>query len=133
MSTPTGDGEGTPDGRRPRSVYGVGGEPDPRVSLANERTALAWVRTGLGLVAAGVALTSLSAITNPSLLLDVVAALSCLAGGAVALGALGSWRRTERAIRLGLPLPPPRALPVLVGGVAVVAVVLAVGALVSGG
>jgi putative membrane protein len=26
-------------------VYGVGTEPDPRFSLANERTYLAWVRT----------------------------------------------------------------------------------------
>ena len=31
--------------RRPLSVYGHGEEPDPRFSLANERTALAWMRT----------------------------------------------------------------------------------------
>jgi putative membrane protein len=130
MSTTTGE-PGRAPARRPRSVYGVGSEPDPRVSLANERTALAWIRTGLGLVAAGVALASLSAIAEPSLLLDGVAAASCLAGGAVAVSALASWRRTERAIRLGEPLPAPRALPVLVGGVAVVAVLLAVDALLT--
>ena len=45
--------------RFPRSVYGVGNEPDPRFSLANERTFLAWIRTGLALSAAGVALEAL--------------------------------------------------------------------------
>jgi putative membrane protein len=130
--TSTGDRAGSGQVRRPQAVYGVGSEPDARVSLANERTALAWVRTGLGLVAGGVALISLAAIADLSLLLDLVAAVACLAGGAVAISALVSWRRTERAIRLGEPLPPPRTLPVLVGGVAVVSVLLAVQAVVSG-
>ncbi|MBM4509720.1 DUF202 domain-containing protein, partial [Rhodococcus hoagii] len=31
-----------------------GEDPDPRFTLANERTYLAWVRTGLGLIAAAV-------------------------------------------------------------------------------
>ena len=44
------------DRRFPRSVYGQGEEPDPRFSLANERTFLAWLRTGLALIAAGVAI-----------------------------------------------------------------------------
>ena len=39
--------------RRPRRVYEVGQDPDPRFTLANERTALAWVRTGLAMVAGG--------------------------------------------------------------------------------
>jgi putative membrane protein len=39
------------DDRNPLAVYGVGEEPDPRFSLANERTALAWVRTALAFVA----------------------------------------------------------------------------------
>ena len=33
-----------------------GEEPDPRFTLANERTFLAWVRTALALVAAGIGL-----------------------------------------------------------------------------
>jgi len=33
-----------------------GEEPDPRFTLANERTFLAWVRTALALVAGGIGL-----------------------------------------------------------------------------
>src|SRR3712207_6999563 len=42
-------------------------EPDPRFSLANERTYLAWVRTALALVAAGVALDALADDMQPDL------------------------------------------------------------------
>lgn len=111
--------------RRPESVYGVGTEPDARFSLANERTALAWLRTGLALVAGGVALTTLGAITERSVLVDLIAALACLAGGSLAIGGLIGWRRTERSLRLGRPLPPPAALPILAAGIAVIAVLLA--------
>ena len=40
-------------------------------------------------------------------------------------GALRNWRRTERALRLQEPLPPPAALPWLVGAVVAVAIFLA--------
>lgn len=110
--------------RRPRSVYGVGREPDPRFSLANERTALAWVRTGLALVAGGVALTTVATFAEGGLLLNVIAALACLAGGGVAVRALLGWRRAERAMRLAEPLPAPTGLLVLVVAVALVAVAL---------
>lgn len=115
----------TADDRRPGAVYGVGSEPDPRFSLANERTALAWVRTGFALVAGGVALSSLALLADLSVVLDLVAVAACLAGGAVAVSALVGWRRAERALRLGEPLPAPRSLPPLVAGVVVMAVVLA--------
>jgi putative membrane protein len=106
-------------------VYGVGSDPDVRFSLANERTALAWVRTGLSLVAGGVALTTLASFTDLPWVIDVIALVACLAGGALALSALFSWRRAERALRLDLPLPAPVALPWLVIGVVVLALVLA--------
>jgi len=124
-----------PDTRRPRSVYGVGTEPDARFSLANERTALAWVRTGLGLVAGGVALTSFATFANMSGVLDVVAGFACLVGAGFAGYALLSWRRNERALRLRRRLPAPSGLPVLVVGVVVLALLLAgyaVGAAVGG-
>ncbi|MFD6030743.1 YidH family protein [Cellulosimicrobium funkei] len=113
------------DTRRPRSVYGVGTEPDARFSLANERTALAWVRTGLGLVAGGVALTSFATFAGMAGLLDVVAGVACLAGAGFAGYALVSWRRNERALRLRRRLPAPSGLPVLVVGVVVLALLLA--------
>ena len=110
--------------RRPTAVYGVGAEPDARFSLANERTALAWVRTGLGLVAGGVALTSFSTFAGLPVLLELVAAIACLSGAILALYALRSWRTHEIALRTGAPLQPPAALPLLVGGVVVMALLL---------
>lgn len=117
--------------RKPVSVYGVGTEPDPRFSLANERTALAWLRTGLAMVGGGVALTTLGSIAEAGAFIDVIAALACVAGGTLAVGALVSWRRAERALRLKEPLPPPSALPILVAGVAVIGMAMAVYAVVQ--
>ncbi|MGA9597271.1 MAG: DUF202 domain-containing protein, partial [Acidimicrobiia bacterium] len=48
-----------PARRFPARVYRQGVEPDPRFSLANERTFLAWIRTGLAFVAGGVAVAAL--------------------------------------------------------------------------
>lgn len=118
-------GEQADDRRRPRSVYGVGRDPDVRFSLANERTALAWVRTGLALVAGGVALTTLAALADLPWVIDAIALVACLAGGVVAVSALFSWRRVERALREDRPLPAPAILPWLVVGIAVLALVLA--------
>src|SRR5690606_10629661 len=48
---PTGRDGVSADRRFPRTVYGEGEEPDPRFSLANERTFLAWLRTALAMYA----------------------------------------------------------------------------------
>lgn len=118
-----------PDDRRPRSVYGVGHEPDPRFSLANERTALAWMRTSLALVAAGIGLTTLGSVASLPPFLDVVAAALCIAGGALAVRSVRGWRHQERALRLGRPLHAPRSLAWLASLVLVIAGVLAAYAL----
>ena len=55
------------DRRWPRSLYGVGTEPDPRFTFANERTFLAWIRTSLALLAGGVALEALDLPVQPDL------------------------------------------------------------------
>jgi uncharacterized membrane protein YidH (DUF202 family) len=65
--------------RFPGRVYGVGTEPDPRLTLANERTFLAWIRTALALIAGGVALDALGLPLQPALRLGGVASPS--AGG----------------------------------------------------
>jgi uncharacterized membrane protein YidH (DUF202 family) len=41
-------------------------EPEPRFSMANERTFLAWIRTGLALLVDGVALETLASTMLPA-------------------------------------------------------------------
>lgn len=116
--------------RWPGWVYGEGDEPDPRFSFANERTFLAWVRTALALLAGGVALHALpltmpsAARTGLSFLFVVLAVVAAAAGWL-------RWARSERAMRLELPLPglalaSVLATAVVVAGLALVAV-LAIG------
>jgi inner membrane protein YidH len=112
--------------RRPQSVYGVGTEPDPRASLANERTALAGLRTALGLVAAGVGLAALAHLTESSDWFRLVALVLCLLGAWLAGSTLWQWAGVERALRQGEPLPAPIALPPLAVALAVVAIALVV-------
>jgi putative membrane protein len=93
----------------PAWVYRTGDRPDPRFSLANERTFLAWIRTSLALLAGGVALDTVD-LDGPSTLRSVVAV------SLVVLGLLGAgvawvrWAATERAMRLHQPLPGTVAL-----------------------
>lgn len=101
------------DGRFPGWVYDHGDEPDPRFSLANERTFLAWVGTGLGLLSAGVGLHSLArgtGATHP----PVAEILLVVAGMLCPLQAWIGWARAERALREGRPLPSPVLGPLLV-------------------
>jgi putative membrane protein len=104
-------------GRRPRAVFGVGEEPDPRFTLANERTVLAWVRTSLALVVAGLGAAVADGVVDTGGLLGAVAVVTVVVAGYLAVGALVHWGRTERAIRLGRPLPAPTNLVVVVLGV----------------
>lgn len=112
------------EGRWPRSVYGVGTEPDYRFSLANERTFLAWIRTALALLAAGVALHTLptgypEAVTRyTSLVLTVGSVLTALASWL-------RWSRAERAIRQDAPIGGMRT-GMLVAAVTVVVALVAV-------
>lgn len=101
--------------RFPSRVYGVGNEPDPRFSLANERTYLAWTRTALALFAAGVALEALDVPIDAGLR-AWSAALFVLLGVLAAAEGLWGWLRTEKALRLGTPLRGPSLAPLLTGG-----------------
>ncbi|WP_026930834.1 YidH family protein [Glycomyces tenuis] len=115
--------------RFPRHVYEDGEEPDPRFSLANERTFLAWIRTSLAFTAGGVALEALATPLHDTLRL--IAALVLIAiGFALPVQAWIGWARSERAVRTGRPLPSPVSiLPVVVavmlaGALIVVAVLI---------
>jgi putative membrane protein len=115
----------TSTARFPRRVFGDGAEPDPRFTLANERTFLAWIRTALALIAAGVALEALTLPIQPTLRL--VASLILLGLGLIVpVLAWATWGRVERALRHGTPLPGSSvALPVVVGVAAVAALLIA--------
>ncbi|WP_309064726.1 YidH family protein [Microbacterium sp.] len=112
--------------RFPRSVYERGEEPDPRFSLANERTFLAWTRTGLALIAGGVALEVLGLDLHAGLR-TAASLVLIVAGTAVAPLAFWEWMRTERALRESQPLPGAYS------GVVLAVVVLVIGLLVTGG
>lgn len=113
------------DDRRPRSVYGVGAEPEVQASLANERTALAWIRTGMTLVVGGVALATLSSFGDLPFVILAIGGLASIGGAVLGAWALVSWRRTERALRLRQPLPEPSILPWVVAGVVTVGLLVA--------
>jgi len=117
--------------RWPSSVYAHGDDPDPRFSLANERTFLAWVRTALALVAGAAAIDALP-LPLTDTVQDLLAAAMALAGLLTAGAAWRGWARTERAMRNGQPLPSNPAMLVVLAAVAVAAVVLGVAGLTGG-
>ena len=122
--------EDRPDRRLPRRVYGVGAEPDPRFTLANERTFLAWIRTALALIAAGVALEAFAIPILPVFRLS--ASLLLIALGVIApVQAWFGWMAVERAMRQSRPLPSPKLSGPVGIGVAVAGLLLALGLLLS--
>jgi len=116
--------------RHPRWVYDAGEEPDPRFSLANERTFLAWVRTALAVLAGAVALHSLGVPSSEVLRTLVVVVLVLFAGVMCALSYL-RWARVERAMRERTPLPSFGLGLWVTVAVVLVAVLLAVALAVS--
>jgi len=120
-----------PEHRWPSSVYGTGHEPDPRFSLANERTFLAWIRTALALVAGAAAVDALP-LPLPETLQNLLAAGLGLAALLTAAAAWRGWARTERAMREGSALPANPAMVVVLVAVVVAAVVLGIASLTGG-
>jgi putative membrane protein len=111
--------------RRPHKVYDVGQEPDPRFSLANERTFLAWVRTSLAIVAGAVALHSLK-VPETAWVRKVLVVVLLAIASLVAVTASSRWMRVERAMRLREPLPGFGFTGLFSAGIVVTAVLLAV-------
>ncbi|MFW5473351.1 YidH family protein [Knoellia sp. CPCC 206450] len=102
-----------------------GTEPDPRFTLANERTFLAWIRTGLALVAGAVAVEGFGIDLDEGVRTILAIGLTTL-GVAVAVGAGVRWLRVEAAMRHGRPLPFPTLIPFLVVATVVAAATLLV-------
>lgn len=127
-SRAAGDDPG-PDGSRRgflARALGGGTEPDPRFTLANERTFLAWIRTSLAMVAGGIAVEAFTSELFTPEVRKTVAVLLLLLGLVTGGGSFFRWLNVERAMRRQAPLPLPLIAPILAAGGALVAAVLIV-------
>lgn len=102
-----------------RRVLGGGREPDPRFTLANERTFLAWIRTSLAFLAGGIALEAFAGQLIPGAVRTSLAIGLLVLALLVAATATVRWLRVERAMRRDRPLPLPVLAPLLALGAAV--------------
>ncbi|GAB6902895.1 hypothetical protein JCM9957A_59870 [Kineosporia succinea] len=106
-----------------RKLLSEGEAPDPRFTLANERTFLAWIRTSLGLVAGGIGADAF--LTDvPDLERELLSSLLLLMGGVLAVAAYRRWWAGERAMRSNQPLPLLGLVGLIGYGVGLAALVL---------
>jgi putative membrane protein len=108
-----------------------GSDPDPRFSLANERTFLAWIRTALGLIALGVAVATFVSTQETKGVSLLLAAALVLLGGILAAGSWWRWLSVERAMRDGQGIPPSTLAPFLALGIGVIAVLSIIAVVVT--
>jgi len=119
------------DGQKPPDDDGT--EPDPRYTFANERTFLAWSRTALALVVAGLGVVQLlPPFPGVPWGRHVLGVPLIVFGAVVAVVAYGEWVRSQRALRLGQPLPRSVMPRLLAAVITVIAAIAAVVVLVSG-
>jgi putative membrane protein len=98
---------------------------DPRFSLANERTFLAWIRTALAMIVAG-AVAAKGLHFHHELARWTIATPPIAIGGLVALDGHRRWRRYEVAMQEAQPLRPGRTLGALAIAIAVYALIVLV-------
>lgn len=115
--------------RPPRWWPTDGEEPDPRWTLANERTLLAYERTALGLLVAGLAVASSRKVTGAPVWFSAIGLPLIVLAGAVGLAGRRRFLVAQKAMRTGTPLNAPAVAVFLPWGVAAVAAVGAVAAL----
>jgi len=107
-------------------------EPDPRFTFANERTFLAWSRTALALVVAGLGVVQLlPPFPGVPWGRHVLGVPLIVFGAVVAVVAYADWVRSQRAMRLGQPLPRSVMPRLLTAVITIIAVIAAVVVLVS--
>lgn len=111
---------------RALGLLGGGCEPDPRFTLANERTFLAWIRTALALMAGGIAVEAFTADVFVPGIRKTLAITLLVLGMLISASACVRWLKVERAMRQRNPLPLPLLVPVLsLGGALVTGVLIA--------
>ena len=111
-----------PRARWARRLLATGSDPDPRFSLANERTFLAWIRTSLGMIALGVGIaTFVSTHASHGFSMLVATGLVVL-GGVISALSWFRWLRVEQAMRRGHGIPPSRTALYLAIGILVLAI-----------
>ena len=116
-------------GRFDAWVRSVGDDPDPRFTLANERTFLSWVTTSLGLLGIGLAVGTI--IPGERFAINLLAILWILMAAVLSWRALVRWFRMERAIRLNQGLPLSTSIPVVAVSLAVLAVATGIAVVVA--
>jgi putative membrane protein len=129
-------GEQEPGDEEPDDEIGAAGrpvrhaesEPDPRFTLANQRTFLAWSRTALALVAAGLGIVQLlppfPGVPDGR---HIIGVPLILLGATVAAASYWEMTRNQLAMRQGQPLPRsvlPGLLAITIGCVALAAAVI---------
>lgn len=106
-----------------RTLFPDGQEPDPRFTLANERTFLAWIRTSLALLGGGIALEAF-ARDLPDHLRHAAALLLVVTSLVISISSLIRWRNVETAMRRQRALPAPAMTMLLAGGLTISSLVL---------
>lgn len=124
LPDPTSDAAPEPRGWLARRLLPGGNEPDPRFTLANERTFLAWMRTSLAFLAGGIAIEAFAGGLFSGPVREGLSILLLVLGMLISAGAAVRWLRVERSMRAGTPLPLPLLVPLLALGGAIAAALI---------
>ena len=116
-------------GRFDAWVRAVGDDPDPRFTLANERTFLSWVTTSLGMLGIGLAVGTI--IPGEHFSINLIAVLWILMAGILSIRALIRWFRMERAMRLNEGLPLSTSIPVVALSLALLSVATGIAVVIA--
>ena len=90
-----------------------GEDPDPRFTLANERTFLAWNRTALAILVGAVAFITLNNLMIEKVIADQIFIALILLSILLSISAIFRWFRIEYALRTKQSLPYPCMAPFL--------------------